>query len=124
MFKVIEEGYSAEEAYEAGLKRRQENGADCSGIRLLVKTDNYVLSGNKDEDGQIYLAIHESSDAEDYGIKVYIDQDYKGRVEKAQVNWAAIGSVDADRATDFAKKISAAAAFARIIDGKDFSSKF
>ena len=123
MFKIIKESYSAEDAYQAGLKRREENGADCSGIKLLVKTDNYVLSGNKDEDG-VYLAIHKSSDAEEARVEVYIDQDYKGKVEKVAVNWSSIGSVSPDIADEYARIISTAAEFARTIEGKDFSTEF
>lgn len=122
--KVIKEDYTAREEFDAALKRYLSNGENRSAddIKVVAETDNYLLTASRDSDKpeRIHLSIFSGSER---SVNVYIDQDYRGKVEKAEVNWSAIGSVSPDEAEAYCKRIMAAVEFAREIDGKDYSSK-
>lgn len=56
-------------------------------------------------------------------VEVFIDQDYKGKVESAKINWSAIGSVGIEETEEFMRHLNDAIEFVKQIDGKDFSSE-
>ena len=123
--KIIKEEYTARDEFEAGMKRYLSNGEGRSedDIKVLAETDNYILMGSVDSENpnMIHLEVLSGS----YRIvEVFIDQDYKGKVESAKVNWSAIGSVGVEEAEDFMKHIDDAVKFIKEIDGKDFAPEF
>lgn len=118
----LKEAYSAREYYEAGLERYKKNGIEPDYIKIAAENDDFILSAYKDdEDNAIRLNVITDPDSD---VTVYIDQDYKGKVEKAKISWYSIGSVDVERASEFARKINSAVEFAKMIDGKDYSNLF
>lgn len=123
--KIIKEEYTARDEFEAGMKRYLSNGEGRSedDIKVLAETDNYILMGSVDSEdpNMIHLEVLSGSYRR---VEVFIDQDYKGKVESAKVNWSAIGSVGVEEAEDFMKHIDDAVKFIKEIDGKDFASEF
>ena len=123
--KIIKEEYTARDEFEAGMKRYLSNGEGRSedDIKVLAETDNYILMGSVDSENpnMIHLEVLSGSYRR---VEVFIDQDYKGKVESAKVNWSAIGSVGVEEAEDFMKHIDDAVKFIKEIDGKDFAPEF
>lgn len=123
--KSLNEDYTAREAFDASMKRYLANGEGRTedDIKVLVETDNYILTGTTDEEkpDRIYLDVTTGSYRT---VEVFIDQDYRGKVESAKVNWSAIGSVGVKEAEEFVNHINDALEFIKQIDGKDFSSEF
>ena len=123
--KIIKEEYTARDEFEAGMKRYLSNGEGRSedDIKVLAETDNYILMGSVDSENpnMIHLEVLSGTYRR---VEVFIDQDYKGKVESAKVNWSAIGSVGVEEAEDFMKHIDDAVKFIKEIDGKDFASEF
>ena len=123
--KIIKEEYTARDEFEAGMKRYLSNGEGRSedDIKVLAETDNYILMGSVDSENpnMIHLEVLSGSYRR---VEVFIDQDYKGKVESDNVNWSAIGSVGVEEAEDFMKHIDDAVKFIKEIDGKDFASEF
>lgn len=118
----LKEAYSAREYYEAGLERYKKNGTEPDYIKIAAENDDFILSAYKDdEDNAIRLNVITDSDGD---VDVHIDQDYHGKVLRAQISWFAIGSVGVERASEFARKINSAVEFAKMIDGKDYSNLF
>lgn len=120
--KKVCESETAREAFERQLAK-YKGKRNIDDIKVVAETDDYLLTATKDDENpkMINLSITTSSDSYEKGIQVYIDQDYKGKVEKAKVNWSAIGSVSADEAEAYGKSIIAAAEFCKEIEGKDYS---
>lgn len=122
--KPLKEAHTAREFLDASLERMRNNGKDTDAIKVLVETDGYILTGYRDpeKEGRIYLDITTGS-SEHRLPDVYIDQDYKGKVESAKVNWGAWGSQPAEVAESFIADLQKAIEFVKAIDGKDFSSE-
>lgn len=122
--KIIKEEYTARDEFEAGMKRYLSNGEGRSedDIKVLAETDNYILMGSVDSENpnMIHLEVLSGSYRR---VEVFIDQDYKGKVESAKVNWSAIGSVGVEEAEEFANHLNDALEFIKEIDGKDYSSE-
>jgi len=120
--KMIKESAVRDE-FEAGMKQYLSGGEGRSrdDIKVLAETDYYMLTGSVDsEDPNI---INLSVIGSYRRVQVFIDQDYKGKVESAKVNWSAIGSVGIEEAREFMKHIDDAIKFIEEIDGKDFASE-
>lgn len=127
--KIIKEDYTARQEFEAGMKKYLAGGEGRSedDIKILAETDNYILIGsvnekeNENDPDMIHLDVLGGSYR---NVDVYIDQNYKGKVTSAKVNWSAIGSVGVETAEEFVKHINDALKLIKEIDGKDYSSEF
>lgn len=121
----LNEDYTAREAFDADMKRylSRGEGRTENDIKVLAETTDYILTGATDEENpdRIYLDVTSGSYRR---VEVFIDQDYRGKVKSAKVNWSAIGSVGVEEAEDFMKHIDDAVKFIKEIDGKDFASEF
>lgn len=122
--KIIKEEYTARDEFDAQMKKYLANGEGRSedDIKVLAETPNYILTGIVSiyDPNRIYLDVTSGSYRE---VEVFIDQDYRGKVESAKVNWFAIGSVGVKEAEEFANHLNDAIEFVKQIDGKDFSSE-
>lgn len=120
----LNEDYTAREAFDANMKRYLSNGEGRTenDIKVLAETRDYILTGATDEENpnRIYLDVTSGSYRR---VEVFIDQDYKGKVESAKINWSAIGSVGIEETEEFMRHLNDAIEFVKQIDGKDFSSE-
>ena len=120
----LNEDYTAREAFDANMKRYLSNGEGRTenDIKVLAETRDYILTGATDEENpnRIYLDVTSGSYRR---VEVFIDQDYKGKVESAKINWSAIGSVGIEETEEFMRHLNGAIEFVKQIDGKDFSSE-
>lgn len=120
----LNEDYTAREAFDANMKRYLSNGEGRTenDIKVLAETRDYILTGATDEENpdRIYLDVTSGSYRR---VEVFIDQDYKGKVESAKINWSAIGSVGIEETEEFMNHLNDAIEFVKQIDGKDFSSE-
>lgn len=120
----LNEDYTAREAFDANMKRYLSNGEGRTenDIKVLAETRDYILTGATDEENPdiIHLDVTSGSYRR---VEVFIDQDYKGKVESAKINWSAIGSVGIEETEEFMRHLNDAIEFVKQIDGKDFSSE-
>lgn len=115
----LKEGYTAREQFEAGLSRRSEE--DKKRIKVVAETEHYLLSIAKGE--SIYLNVFTGKTDDRMLPEVYIDQDYRGKCEKAEINWGAFGDCTADETQAFVNYLQEAIEFCKQINGVDFSSQ-
>lgn len=120
--EIKTESFTARENFEAYMKRYKENGTDVSGIKVLAENPDFILTGSKNEDNgnRIYLDITTGSYRY---VEVFLDQNYKGKIDSAKINWSAIGSVDIAETEEFIKHLQLAIDFCKEIDGKDYSNE-
>ena len=122
--ELKKEDYTARENFDATMKRYIDRGGERSidDIAVLAETDNFLLTGSRDEERptMIHLEVWPGSYR---NVEVFIDQDYKGKVDKAEINWSALGSVSVSEAEEFIKHLQLAIEFCKEIDGKDYSSE-
>ena len=120
----LNEDYTARQAFDADMKRylSKGEGRTENDIKVLAETTDYILTGTTDEENpdRIYLDVTSGSYRR---VEVFIDQDYRGKIESAKINWSAIGSVGIEETEEFMNHLNDAIEFVKQIDGKDFSSK-
>lgn len=122
--EVKSEAYTARDYFEADMKRYLDGGDDRKedDIKVLTENEDFILTGARDEEypSRIYLQVTSGSYR---NVEVFIDQNYKGKVDKAEINWSALGSVDVSETEEFIKHLQLAIEFCKEIDGKDYSSE-
>lgn len=120
----LNEDYTAREAFDADMKRylSKGEGRTENDIKVLAETTDHILTGAIDAENpdRIYLDVTSGSYRR---VKVFIDQDYRGKVDSAKINWSAIGSVGIEETEEFMNHLNDAIEFVKQIDGKDFSSE-
>ena len=120
----LNEGFTAREHFDSVMKKYVDKGGERSidDVTVLAETDNFLLAGSRDEERptMIHLEVWTGSYR---NVEVFIDQDYKGKVESAKINWSAIGSVGIEETEEFMNHLNGAIEFVKQIDGKDFSSE-
>ena len=120
----LNEDYTARENFDSAMKKYVDKGGERSidDVTVLAETDNFLLAGSRDEERptMIHLEVWTGSYR---NVEVFIDQDYKGKVESAKINWSAIGSVGIEETEEFMNHLNDAIEFVKQIDGKDFSSE-
>lgn len=122
--EVKSEAYTARDYFEANMKRYLDGGDDRKedDIKVLAENEDFILTGARDEEypNRIYLQVTSGS----YNnVEVFIDQNYKGKVDKAEINWSALGSVGVSETEEFIKHLQLAIEFCKEIDGKDYSNE-
>lgn len=120
--KELKEGFTAREQLEATLQKYTQEDGESYNVQTLVETPDFILTGRRDEENPTGIYLQVWSGSYDY-VTVYINQDYKGKVKSAEINWSAIGSVDVDKTEEFINHLQSAIEFVKQIDGKDFSNK-
>lgn len=122
--EVKTEAYTARDYFEANMKRYLDDGDDRKedDIKVLAENEDFILTGARDEEypSRIYLQV--TSGSYD-SVEVFIDQNYKGKVDKAEINWSALGNVDVSETEEFIKHLQLAIEFCKEIDGKDYSNE-
>lgn len=122
--EVKTESFTARENFEANMKRYLDGGDDRKedDIKVLAENEDFILTGARDEEypSRIYLQVTSGSYR---NVEVFIDQNYKGKVDKAEINWSALGSVDVSETEEFIKHLQLAIDFCKEIDGKDYSNE-
>ena len=120
--KLKKEDYTAREHLEATLQKYTQEDGESYDVQTLVETPNFILTGRRDKENptDIYLQVWSGSYD---NVTVYINQDYKGKVKLAEINWSAIGSVDVDKTKEFINHLQSAIEFVEQINGKDFSNE-
>lgn len=120
--KLKKEDYTAREHLEDALQRYAQEDGESYDVQTLVETPNFILTGRRDKENptDIYLQVWSGSYD---NVTVYINQDYKGKVKLAEINWSAIGSVDVDKTKEFINHLQSAIEFVEQINGKDFSNE-
>lgn len=122
--EVKSEAYTARDYFEANMKRYLDGGDDRKedDIKVLAENEDFILTGARDEEypSRIYLQVTSGSYR---NVEVFIDQNYKGKVDKAEINWSALGSVDVSETEEFIKHLQLAIEFCKEIDGKDYSNE-
>lgn len=122
--EVKSEAYTARDYFEANMKRYLDGGDDRKedDIKVLAENEDFILTGARDEEypSRIYLQVTTGSYR---NVEVFIDQNYKGKVDKAEINWSALGSVDVSETEEFIKHLQLAIEFCKEIDGKDYSNE-
>lgn len=122
--EVKSEAYTARDYFEADMKRYLDGGDDRKedDIKVLAENEDFILTGARDEEypSRIYLQVTSGSYR---NVEVFIDQNYKGKVDKAEINWSALGSVDVSETEEFIKHLQLAIEFCKEIDGKDYSNE-
>ena len=122
--EVKTEAYTARDYFEANMKRYLDGGDDRKedDIKVLAENEDFILTGARDEEypSRIYLQVTSGSYR---NVEVFIDQNYKGKVDKAEINWSALGSVGVLETEEFIKHLQLAIEFCKEIDGKDYSSE-
>lgn len=122
--EVKSEAYTARDYFQANMKRYLDGGDDRKedDIKVLAENEDFILTGARDEEypSRIYLQVTTGSYR---NVEVFIDQNYKGKVDKAEINWSALGSVDVSETEEFIKHLQLAIEFCKEIDGKDYSSE-
>lgn len=124
--KEEKRNYSAKEVLEEMIERAKENGYTHNYI-ILEESENYILVGEKYEDegiARIDLQVVHAIKNGDKVVSVYVNQNYKGGIKNADLNWCAIGSTTPEVAREYAKQINNAADFVELINGKDYSDRF
>ena len=118
----LNEDYTAREHLEATLQKYTQEDGESYDVQTLVETPNFILTGRRDKENptDIYLQVWSGSYD---NVTVYINQDYKGKVKSAEINWSAIGSVGIEETEEFMNHLNDAIEFVKQIDGKDFSSE-
>ena len=120
----LNEDYTARENFHSQQTQKAEKDGERSidDVTVLAETDNFLLAGSRDEERptMIHLEVWTGSYR---NVEVFIDQDYKGKVESAKINWSAIGSVGIEETEEFMNHLNGAIEFVKQIDGKDFSSE-
>ena len=106
------------------MKRYLDGGDDRKedDIKVLAQNEDFILTGARDEEypSRIYLQVTSGSYR---NVEVFIDQNYKGKVDKAEINWSALGSVGVLETEEFIKHLQLAIEFCKEIDGKDYSNE-
>lgn len=122
--KKLKEGFTARERFDSVMKKYVDNGGERStdDITVLAETDNFLLAGSRDEERPTMIHLDVWTGSYD-SVEVFIDQDYKGRVQSAKINWSAIGSVGIEETEEFINHLNDAIEFVKQIDGKDFSDE-
>lgn len=122
--ELKKEDYTARERFDSVMKKYVDNGGERStdDITVLAETDNFLLAGSRDEERPTMIHLDVWTGSYD-SVEVFIDQDYKGRVQSAKINWAAIGSVGIEETEEFINHLNDAIEFVKQIDGKDFSDE-
>ena len=122
--EVKSEAYTARDYFEANMKRYLDGGDNRKedDIKVLAENEDFILTGARDEEypSRIYLQVTSGSYR---NVEVFIDQNYKGKVDKAEINWSALGSVDVSETEEFIKHLQLAIEFCKEIDGKDYSNE-
>ena len=100
--ELKKEDYTAREAFDADMKRYLSRGEGRTedDIKVLAETTDYILTGTIDEENpdRIYLDVTSGSYRR---VEVFIDQDYRGKIDSAKINWSAIGSVGIEETEEF-----------------------
>lgn len=122
--ELKKEDYTARERFDSVMKKYVDNGGERStdDITVLAETDNFLLAGSRDEERPTMIHLDVWTGSYD-SVEVFIDQDYKGRVQSAKINWSAIGSVGIEETEEFINHLNDAIEFVKQIDGKDFSDE-
>lgn len=124
MINFERRNYTAREVMELELKEYHENKKEFD-FKVLEETNNYILIGYVNDDDLITLHVVEGRvNGERLNVNLYLNQNYKGKINTAQVSWYAIGSVFANEAKENAQQILDAANFAELISGKDYGKYF
>ena len=117
------EAYTAREQFDAVMKKYSDN--DKKEIKVVAETEHYILtvSRNKENSEGIYLSVTTGKDELDMLPDVYVRQDYKGKCEKVDINWSAMGNCSVAETEAFINALKEAIEFAKQIEGKDFSNE-
>ena len=98
---------------------------DKKEIKVVAETEHYILTvaRNRENSEGIYLSVTTGKDKLDMLPDVYVKQDYKGKCEKVDINWSAMGNCSVAETEAFINALKEAIEFAKQIEGKDFSNE-
>lgn len=135
--KISKEKWSAEEEFLARMSNYyndkdstltdEQKAARLRGINVIAKNDDYLLYSTKDvtENGSTgytdYVVVtgYDKNSRFDRPPNVYINRDWKtGTIQGVEINWAAYGSVDTDKAEEFMGKLQSAVNFSKQVEKK------
>lgn len=117
------EAYTAREQFDAVMKKYSDS--DKKEIKVVAETEHYILTvaRNRENSEGIYLSVTTGKDELDMLPDVYVRQDYKGKCEKVDINWSAMGNCSVAETEAFINALKEAIEFAKQIEGKDFSNE-
>lgn len=121
--QVKTEAYTAREQFNAVMKKYSDN--DKKEIKVVAETEHYILTvaRNRENSEGIYLSVTTGKDELDMLPDVYVRQDYKGKCEKVDINWSAMGNCSVAETEAFINALKEAIEFAKQIEGRDFSNE-